>query len=147
MLPRLRKAGLSVAVVKHDAHALDIDRPGKDSDRLFKAGADVLIHDPRQALLRLHAPKLSLQDALKRLGGNYDLILVEGHKSSPVPKLWLLGADHTAPPAGLRNVLAVLPRDAALVRDAWELLTELLGRKRRKNGTYRTHGTYQRVRH
>ena len=31
----LSRRGLSVGVVKHDAHGIQIDRPGKDSDRLF----------------------------------------------------------------------------------------------------------------
>lgn len=110
LLPRLKAAGLRVAVVKHDAHALAIDRRGKDSDRLFRAGADVLVHDARQGILRFHARRLSLSAALARLADRYDLILVEGHKRSPGSKLWLLSKGESFPPAGLSGVLGVLPR-------------------------------------
>ena len=37
ILPAFRAKGLKIAVIKHDVHGLDIDRPGKDSDRLFRA--------------------------------------------------------------------------------------------------------------
>lgn len=127
LVPRLKAAGLSVAVVKHDAHGLDVDKPGKDSDRLFRAGADVLVHDPRQGLLRFHARRLTLAQAIERLGGDYDLVLVEGHKGSPVPKLWLLGEGETAPPPGVRNVRAVLSRGIGRAARAREWIHELLG--------------------
>lgn len=111
LVPHLKAAGLAVAVVKHDAHSLSIDPKGKDSDRLFRAGADVLVHDDRQGILRFRAAKLSLAGAIERLGGRYDLVLVEGHKTSPGPKLWLLGEGETAPPAGVTGVLDALPRN------------------------------------
>mgnify|MGYP000193464349 CR=1 FL=1 len=41
LIPELKKRGLRVAVVKHDAHEFEIDREGKDSYRLTAAGADV----------------------------------------------------------------------------------------------------------
>ena len=130
LVPRLRAEGLAVAVVKHDAHGLDVDRPGKDSDRLFKAGADVLVHDARQGLLRFRAAGLSLPLAIRRLGGAYDLVLIEGHKGSPAPKVWLLGEGESAPPAHVRNVVAVLRRDPDRVRQACRLIRGLIGRTR-----------------
>lgn len=122
LLPRLKAAGFRLAVVKHDAHALDVDRSGKDSDRLFRAGADVLVHDARQGLLRFHARRLSLPAALARLAGRYDLVLVEGHKRSPGPKLWLLSEGETSAPAGLSSVLATLPRTPGRPSIAYRLI-------------------------
>ncbi|MCY2930772.1 MAG: molybdopterin-guanine dinucleotide biosynthesis protein B [Planctomycetota bacterium] len=130
IVPGLRRSGLRVAVVKHDAHGLDIDKPGKDSDRLFQAGADVLVHDRRQGLLRFRAAGLSLRGALARLGGTYDLVLVEGHKRSPGAKLWLLGPGETAPPPGVSGVLGVLPRTSHRPALARRLILELLARPR-----------------
>jgi len=43
LLPRLRARGLAVAVAKVHGARLEVDRPGKDSDRLYRAGADVLM--------------------------------------------------------------------------------------------------------
>jgi molybdopterin-guanine dinucleotide biosynthesis protein MobB len=41
LIPELKCRGLRVATVKHDAHEFDIDREGKDSWRMTRAGADV----------------------------------------------------------------------------------------------------------
>ena len=127
LVPGLKAAGLAVAVVKHDAHSLSIDPKGKDSDRLFRAGADVLVHDDRQGILRFRAAKLSLAGAIERLGGRYDLVLVEGHKKSPGPKFWLLGENETAPPAGVTGVIDILPRNRLRPARAHRAIVALLG--------------------
>jgi len=82
LLPKLRNRGLQIVVVKHDSHRLNIDHPGKNSDRLFKSGADVILHSSDENLLRLHK---SVDDKysdfqLQSLANQYDLVLVEGHK-------------------------------------------------------------------
>ena len=112
LVPELAAQGLRVAVVKHDAHGLDIDREGKDSDRLFKAGADVLMRGPGQMFFRGHDPSC-LEAVCASLARRYDVILVEGHKGTPLPKVWLLGGrEGGAPPPEVTDVLACLPRDA-----------------------------------
>jgi molybdopterin-guanine dinucleotide biosynthesis protein A len=46
------------------------------------------------------------------LARKYDLVLVEGHKSTPLPKIWLLSEGELAPPTQAERVLAVLSHDA-----------------------------------
>lgn len=104
VLPRLRQRGLAVAVVKHDAHGLDVDHRGKDSDRLFRAGADVLLQGPDETLVRRHGAG-SFAAAIRGLLEDHDLVLVEGHKATPLAKLWL-GSE---PPPDLAQVVATLP--------------------------------------
>ncbi|MFH2003029.1 MAG: molybdopterin-guanine dinucleotide biosynthesis protein MobB, partial [Planctomycetota bacterium] len=43
LIPKLQGMGLHIAVVKSDAHGIDVDHQGKDSDRFYKAGADVVL--------------------------------------------------------------------------------------------------------
>ena len=113
IIPALGKKGLKVVVVKHDSHGIDVDHPGKDSDRFFKAGADVLLRGPKEQLLRLHqASHQGLTRVLDVLAQQYDLVLVEGHKDTPLPKIWLLGEDELAPPTQVDQILTVLSRDA-----------------------------------
>ncbi len=89
-IPRLVERGLAVAVVKHDAHGFEVDRPGKDSDRLFRAGATVTLSGGQQQFERRGAAAmLSLEAVLARLGRDHDLLLVEGHKDMALPKFWL----------------------------------------------------------
>jgi molybdopterin-guanine dinucleotide biosynthesis protein MobB len=110
VMPGLLERNLKVAVVKHDVHAIDIDRPGKDSDRFFQAGADVFLQG-NEELSRLHRdPAADLVGQLIDLARRYDLILVEGHKQSPLPKVWLLHEGESGPPAGIADIRLVLGR-------------------------------------
>jgi glutamate dehydrogenase (NADP+)/cyclic pyranopterin phosphate synthase/molybdopterin-guanine dinucleotide biosynthesis protein A len=125
-IPRLVAAGLRVAVVKHDSHGPDVDRPGKDSDRLFRAGADISLVGPNEALDRRHRRhERSLAATLADLAARHDLVLVEGHKATPLPKVWLASEREPDPPLDVTDVLQVLPwgahRDAifAGVLDDW----------------------------
>lgn len=110
-MPRLLASGLRVAVVKHDAHGVQVDRPGKDSDRLFRAGASVVLRSPSECFARLPAgDDTGLERALRGLAATHDLVLVEGHKDTPLPKVWLEdeGGRFATPP--LAHLLATLPR-------------------------------------
>jgi len=112
VIGELAGRGIAVGTVKHDAHGIEIDRPGKDSDRLFRAGAEVCLRGPGETAWRRHAgPGTSLEAALWGFLARCDLVLVEGHKSTPLPKVWLAGGGGGAPAPELRNVLAVLESD------------------------------------
>ena len=103
---------LSVAILKNDVHGLNVDCPGKDTDRFFGAGADVYARGPKQSFQRAHPlPQEDFFHRLKGLAERYDFVLVEGHKSIPLPKVWLLSDGEHQPPEGIEKVLAVLPRD------------------------------------
>ena len=89
ILPLLRQAGLRVSTVKHTHHDFDMDRPGKDSFRHRQAGAhEVLIASgTRWALLHeVEGPEPALEHLLTKLDA-VDLVLVEGYKAHPFPKL------------------------------------------------------------
>jgi molybdopterin-guanine dinucleotide biosynthesis protein B len=90
LIPRLTGKGLRIALVKHAHHQFDVDQPGKDSFRHRAAGCtEVLVTSgTRWALMHelRGAPELTLRDAVGRLSP-CDLVLVEGYKRSPIPKL------------------------------------------------------------
>jgi molybdopterin-guanine dinucleotide biosynthesis protein MobB len=110
VIPRLEARGLRVAVLKHDVHGPDVDRPGKDSDRLFRAGADLALVGPREAFERRHRRyERSLAASLADLRNRHDLVLVEGHKATPLPKVWLATPQEPDPPLEVADVLAILP--------------------------------------
>lgn len=95
LVPLLVARGLRVAVIKHAHHEFDIDVPGKDSYRMRKAGArQVMVASRRRwALITEHddgraEPRLS--ELLPQLDhASLDLILVEGFKHEPIPKIEL----------------------------------------------------------
>lgn len=90
LIPELTARGLAVSTIKHAHHAFDVDSPGKDSYRHREAGAnEVLVSSAnRWALMHEHrgAPEPSLEELLRRLSP-VDLVIVEGFKREPHPKL------------------------------------------------------------
>ncbi|WP_022703173.1 molybdopterin-guanine dinucleotide biosynthesis protein B [Pseudorhodobacter ferrugineus] len=82
--------GLSVSTIKHAHHATEIDHEGRDSYRHRTAGAgQVLVSSPvRWALMTelRGASEPALDDLLQRLDP-VDLILIEGYKQAPHPKI------------------------------------------------------------
>lgn len=132
VIPLLVQRGLRVAVVKHDAHGFEVDREGKDSARLYAAGANIHLHGPEEFLWRLRPrPEDRLDRTILHLLTTHDVVLVEGHKETPLPKVWCHGSGEDSVPDGLSGVVTTLPwsddRAAALVsiveervQSAWE---------------------------
>lgn len=90
LIPALKARGLRLAVLKHDAHGFEIDRPGKDTHRLKAAGADsvTICSGTRLAVIETLPAEPDIRDILARLQP-VDLALVEGYKKSPYPKIEL----------------------------------------------------------
>ena len=96
----LSARGLVVSLVKHAHHSFDIDHAGKDSWRHRQAGcSEVMVSSAqRWALTRelRGAPEATLDELLARLSP-CDLVLVEGFKRAPIPKIEVHRAQVTAP--------------------------------------------------
>ena len=90
LIPRLVKRGLRVSLIKHAHHTFDVDQPGKDSYRHRHAGAtEVLVTSSRRWVLMhelrgAHEP--AFDEQIRHLAP-CDLLLVEGFKHAPIPKL------------------------------------------------------------
>ncbi len=93
LLPALLARGLSVSTVKHAHHGFDLDRPGKDSWLHRNAGAtEVMIGSAeRWVLMReLRDEAEPDLDQLARRMAPVDLLIVEGFKTYPHPKLEII---------------------------------------------------------
>jgi molybdopterin-guanine dinucleotide biosynthesis adapter protein len=101
LIPELTAQGVRVSVIKHAHHGFDIDRPGKDSYRHREAGAtEVLLScNDRWALMheRRAAGEPTLVELLSHLSP-CDLVLIEGFKTEPVPKLEVFRPENNKPP-------------------------------------------------
>lgn len=90
LIPWLMAQGLSVSTIKHAHTRFDIDRPGKDSHAHREAGAAqvLLASSQRWALMTEHrgGPEPELRELLAQLA-EVDLVLVEGFKSGPHPRI------------------------------------------------------------
>ena len=90
LIPRFAGAGLRVSLIKHAHHTFDVDQPGKDSYRHRHAGAaEVLVTSSRRWALmhELRGTKEpTFEEQLKHLSP-CDLVIVEGFKFAPIPKM------------------------------------------------------------
>jgi molybdopterin-guanine dinucleotide biosynthesis protein B len=90
VIPELTKRGLKVSTVKHAHHGFDVDIPGKDSHTHRQAGASEVFVSSARRWAHIHElrgdeePELS--EILARLA-QVDLVVVEGYKRHPHPKL------------------------------------------------------------
>ena len=94
LIPLLKAEGLRVGVIKHAHHKVDVDKPGKDSYELRKAGAgQVLLATAQRWALMVEEEVVGdpdLQTMLNRLDcSSLELILVEGFRHVPFPKIEL----------------------------------------------------------
>jgi molybdopterin-guanine dinucleotide biosynthesis protein B len=90
LIPLFVARGLKVSLIKHAHHTFDVDQPGKDSYRHRHAGCtEVLVSSSRRWAL-VHelrgAQEPGFAELLERLSP-CDLVLIEGFKREPVPKL------------------------------------------------------------
>jgi molybdopterin-guanine dinucleotide biosynthesis protein B len=99
LIPEMRSRGLRVGTIKHHAHELEVDLPGKDTWKHRRAGADgtILSTPSHIAVIRNadhdHSP-LELAGYLSDM----DLLLAEGYKNARLPKIEVHRADLGRPP-------------------------------------------------
>ncbi|ELA8378907.1 bifunctional molybdopterin-guanine dinucleotide biosynthesis adaptor protein MobB/molybdopterin molybdotransferase MoeA [Vibrio parahaemolyticus] len=93
LLPKLTEAGLRIGTLKHAHHNFDVDKPGKDSYRLRKAGASqMLIASRNRFALMTETPEAEaeFEYLLTRFDEDkLDVVLVEGCKNIAFPKIEL----------------------------------------------------------
>lgn len=90
LLPLLRASGLRVSTMKHAHHRFDLDTPGKDSFRHREAGASevMVVTDSRWVLMHelREEPEPPIEALIQRMTP-VDLLLIEGFKTHPHPKI------------------------------------------------------------
>lgn len=94
LIPALRAEGLRPGLIKHTHHDMDVDKPGKDSYELRKAGAaQTIVASSQRWALMTETPGESCLDLtwlVSRMDAStLDLVLVEGFKHEPIPKILL----------------------------------------------------------
>lgn len=101
LIPWLKAQGLTISTVKQTQEAFDVDRPGKDSYQHREAGArEVMIASAKRWVL-MHEyrdqPELPMAELLARMRP-VDLVLVEGFRRWPHPRLEVWRAELGKPP-------------------------------------------------
>jgi len=100
LIPLLVQAGVKTAIIKHDVHGFEMDKPGKDTWRHKKAGAvATMISSPNRIGLVMDADHDHLPHELAAMFSFADLIITEGFKRAPYPKLEVFRPEATGDPA------------------------------------------------
>lgn len=94
LIPELCARGIRPGIIKHTHHNMDVDKPGKDSYELRKAGAaQTLVASQQRWALMTETPEepaLDLAYLASRMDSSkLDIILVEGFKHEPTAKIVL----------------------------------------------------------
>ncbi|AGB80360.1 molybdopterin guanine dinucleotide biosynthesis accessory protein MobB [Enterobacteriaceae bacterium strain FGI 57] len=98
LIPELCLRGIRPGLIKHTHHNMDVDKPGKDSYELRKAGAaQTLVASKQRWALMTETPEeeeLDLVFLASRMDASkLDLILVEGFKHEEIAKIVLFRED------------------------------------------------------
>lgn len=90
LIEEFTRRGLRVAAIKHAHHQFDVDHEGRDTYKMREAGArQVAISSPTRWALMCELEnevEPSFNELVSRLGP-CDLIMVEGYKDEPFPKI------------------------------------------------------------
>jgi len=123
LIVEFKKRGYRVAAVKHSPGGMEVDKPGKDSWRFAEAGSDaVVVSSPDKLVLVKSTDHDSrIEEILHIIGGEFDLVLVEGFKRGKAPKIEVhrreLGEDLACPP----EILSAIATDERLDIDVPQL--------------------------
>jgi molybdopterin-guanine dinucleotide biosynthesis protein MobB len=88
----LKRRGRRVATLKHGHHEFEMDEPGRDTWRHFHEGgaeAVMMVASGRVALVMRWDGEPDPEELVRRFygGRGYDVVLVEGYKHGPFPRI------------------------------------------------------------
>jgi len=112
LIPEMVRRGYRVATAKHHPHEFDIDYEGKDTWRHRQAGAacTIISSQKRLAMIRDMDHDASLNELRDRFITDVDIIIAEGFKSEPVPKIEVYRSVMDVEPlcASMSGIMAVV---------------------------------------
>ncbi len=89
LITEFKQRGYTIAIVKHSRESLELDQPGKDSQRFTQMGSEaVIISSPdRLIFTKTVEHDLTIEEILHFIGSDFDLVLTEGFRSDKAPKI------------------------------------------------------------
>lgn len=107
VIGHLTSWNISTAIIKHSHHDFDL-LPDKDSERLYHAGSNLVYLSSPSMSLRYRREDLprDLNDIYMEVKGSLDLVITEGYKSGPYPKIEVMRQATGGLLPGLSNLIA-----------------------------------------
>ncbi|MNP05252.1 Molybdopterin-guanine dinucleotide biosynthesis adapter protein [compost metagenome] len=95
VIAALAAYGLRVGSAKHDAHRFQLDELGTDSSKHLTHGAVETVLTSNTATRWMRQDPTSLTEIVEILNGRVDILIAEGFKDAPYPKIALIReSDH-----------------------------------------------------
>ena len=128
LIPFLTDRGFRVGAIKHAPHLTAAVDPGRDSGALVAAGAEpvLLLGESDAVLTWRRSSEEGIEESIDRLFPECDLVLVEGMKRGPLPKIEVFrrGREIAREPlAGEIEVVAVVTDDRIAAPDGTVVLS------------------------
>lgn len=86
--------GIRVGSAKHDAHQFELDDIGTDSSKHLASGAIQTVLTSETATRLMRPSEMALEEIAEHMEGSIDLLIAEGFKAAPYPKIALLRDPH-----------------------------------------------------
>ncbi len=88
IVPILRRQGVRIAVIKHASAGFDLDKPGKDSWRLKRAGAaTVVLIGPEQMAVMKEIEGEPAPKELEQWTADADIVIQEGFRQQALNRI------------------------------------------------------------
>ena len=109
VISELNSRKYRIATIKHTAEEATLDTPGKDTWRHLRAGskATAIGSDNRIVLIKPVKRKSTVEEMARLLGEDYDIILTEGFKQGPYPKIEVHRKEIGSPLTDIKNLIAI----------------------------------------
>lgn len=105
VIPELIGRGYKIGTIKHHVHHFEMDKPGKDTWRHKQAGAHtVALSSPTGLGIIKDVPgDSSIEDLVAHYFSDMDLVLTEGYKTGPMPKVEVFRKEISSSPLDNRD--------------------------------------------
>jgi len=109
LIRELKSRGYRVATIKHAHQGMTFDESNKDSWRHIQAGSEatVISSPDKIVLIKPVARKSSLDEIVRLVGDDPDIILAEGFKQSDAPKIEVHRRGAGPPLSGIKKIIAI----------------------------------------
>jgi molybdopterin-guanine dinucleotide biosynthesis adapter protein len=115
------KSAHKVAIVKNDPKDKAVfDTDGKDSSKFFATGANVVVRSPSRTTMFKN--ETSSLDEIIAMLGNFDILLVEGLKTLPIPRIGIFRGELDPDYFGFVKAIAI---DDTVDLSKYELPSEI----------------------
>lgn len=123
LIGEFKKRGVKVAAVKHSIHLKGVDKEGKDTYKFAQKGADRILLFSDNAFLLYEFARPEPDYLIELAGRDMDLVLVEGFKEGPFPKIEVFNPALYDTPLCLEdpgdNFIALVSRESMDVGLPW----------------------------